>query len=117
MPDSARSSAGPRPSRGRRLPDPALGGEDDVVPPSAGQRLADDLLGLALRVDVGGVDEVDAGVESGVDDPDRVVVVVIAPLAEHHRAEAERADLDAGATERAHLHALSLPLRPGEAND
>ena len=32
-----------------------------------GQRLADDDLRLALRVDVGGVDEVDAGVQGGVD--------------------------------------------------
>ena len=49
------------------------------------------------RVDVGGVDEVDPGVERRVDDPDRLVVVGVAPRAEHHRAEAERADLDAGA--------------------
>ena len=49
-----------------------LGGEDDVVAPVVGgQRLADDLLGLAARVDVGGVDEVDARVERPVDDPDR----------------------------------------------
>ena len=40
-----------------------LRGEDDVVAPPAGERLADDLLGLAARVDVGGVDEVDPGVE------------------------------------------------------
>ena len=32
------------------------------------ERLADDLLGLALGVDVGGVDDVDAGVEGAVDD-------------------------------------------------
>jgi hypothetical protein len=44
---------------------------------------------LAGRVDVGSVDEVDAGVERSVDDPDRLVVVGIAPGAEHHRAEAE----------------------------
>ena len=66
-----------------------LGREDDVVAPAAGERLADDLLGLALPVDVGGVDEVDAGVERRVDDADRLVVVGVAPRAEHHRAEAE----------------------------
>ena len=82
-----------------------LRGEHDVVAPAAGQRLADDLLGLAARVDVGGVDEVDAGVERAVDDADRLVVVGVAPGAEHHRAEAERADLHAGAAERAVLHA------------
>jgi hypothetical protein len=53
------------------------------------ERLADDLLGFAGGVDVGGVDEVDAGVERAVDDADRVVVVGVAPGAEHHRAEAE----------------------------
>jgi hypothetical protein len=40
----------------------AFGGEHDVVSPPF-QRLADDLLGLALAVPVGGVDEVDAEVE------------------------------------------------------
>jgi hypothetical protein len=63
-----------------------LGGEDDVVAPASGQRLAEegsetpgpaarrayrclrplsDHLRLALAVDVGGVDDVDAGVERG----------------------------------------------------
>ena len=46
-----------------------LGREDDVVA-AAGERLADDLLRLAGGVHVGGVDEVDAGVERGVDDLD-----------------------------------------------
>ena len=55
-------------------------------PPGA---TSDDLLGLAARVDIGGVDEVDPRVERGVDDPDRLVVVAVAPVAEHHRAEAE----------------------------
>ena len=73
-----------------------LGREDHVVAAAAGERLADDLLGLAARVDVGGVDEVDPRVERAVDDRDRLVVVGLAPGAEHHGAEAERADLDAG---------------------
>ena len=53
-----------------------------------GQRLADDLLRFTARVDVGGVDEVDPGVERGVDDSNRDVVVALAPGAEHHRPEA-----------------------------
>ena len=81
-----------------------LGGQDDVVA-AALQRLADDLLGLPAGVDVGGVDEVDAGVERGVDDADRLVVVRVAPGAEHHRPEAHLADRDAGATEQALFHA------------
>ena len=71
-----------------------LGGEHDVVA-AALDRLGDDLLRLAPRVDVGGVDEVDAGVERGVDHVDRLVVVGVAPRAEHHRPEAEGADLHA----------------------
>jgi hypothetical protein len=39
--------------------------EDHVVATAAGQRLADDLLRLAGRVHVGGVDEVDASVQRG----------------------------------------------------
>jgi hypothetical protein len=34
-----------------------------------------------------------------VDDPDAVVVIGLAPSAEHHRPEAERTDLYAGAAE------------------
>jgi hypothetical protein len=89
-----------------------LGREDDVVAAAAGERLGDDLLGLAARVDVGGVDEVDPRVERAVDDPDRLVVVGVAPGAEHHRAEAQRADLHAGTAERAVLHVLEPTRLP-----
>jgi hypothetical protein len=54
---------------------------------ASGARRPDDL-GLALGVDVGGVDDVDPGVYGTVDDADRLVVVGVAPGAEHHRAEA-----------------------------
>ena len=94
-----------------------LGGEDDVVAAAAGERLADDLLGLALPVDVGGVDEVDPGVERRVDDPDRLVVVRVAPRAEHHRAKTELADRHAGATQLAMLHRLPPFLAPGALAD
>jgi hypothetical protein len=47
------------------------------------------ILRLACGVDVGRVDEVDPGVERAVDDANGVVVVGVAPGAEHHRAEAE----------------------------
>ena len=65
-----------------------LRGQHDIVA-TALERLADDLLRLAGGVDVGGVDEVDPGVQRAVDDADRVVVVGVAPGAEHHRAEAQ----------------------------
>jgi len=81
-----------------------LGREHDVVAPAAGQRLADDDLGLAFRVDIGGVDEVDPGVERTVDDPDALVVILRAPVTDHHGPEAELADPDAGASETSMLH-------------
>ena len=65
-----------------------LGGEHDVVAP-AGDGLADDLFGLSVRVDVRGVDEVDAGVEGSANDADGLFVVLGAPFAEHHGAEAQ----------------------------
>jgi hypothetical protein len=58
--------------------------------------LTEDLLRDAAGVDVGGVDEVDAGVECVVDDADRVGAVLVAPRAEHHRAQAQRADRHPG---------------------
>jgi hypothetical protein len=82
-----------------------LGGQDHVLAPAAGQRLAHYLLRLAPRVHVGGVDEVDPRVERAVDDPDALVVVGVAPRAEHHRAQAERTDLDSGTSQRSVVHA------------
>ena len=81
-----------------------LGGKHHVVA-AALQSLADDLLRLSRRVHIRGVDEVDAGVQRGMDDPDALGVVGITPRTEHHRAEAVRAHLDPGTAERPHLHA------------
>jgi hypothetical protein len=91
-----------------------LGGEHHVLA-AALEGLADDLLGLAGGVDVGGVDEVDPGVERGVDDADRLVVVGLTPGAEHHRAEAQLADRDAGASQWAVLHRLLLVVSGASA--
>ena len=84
-----------------------LGGQHHAVAAPA-QGLADDLLRLPRRVHVRGVDEVDAAVERGVDDPDALLVFGVAPRAEHHRAEAVRADLDPGSAERPHPHPSCL---------
>ena len=84
-----------------------LGGEHDVVSP-AFQRLADDLLGLALAVPVGGVDEVDAEVERPVDDPGALVVIGIGQLSEHHRAKTVGADHYPGPAQRTVTHACLL---------
>jgi hypothetical protein len=82
-----------------------LRGEHDVIAPPP-QRLADDDLGLALGVDVGCVDEGDAGVQRPMDDLDAVVVVLGAPVAEHHGAEAECTDRDASAAQRSLFHGV-----------
>ena len=60
-----------------------------VVAAAAGQRLAEDQFRLTGGIAVGGVDEVDPGIERLVDDSNRVVVVGVAECAEHHRTEAQ----------------------------
>ena len=87
-----------------------LGSQHHTVAPAL-EGLADDLLGLAERVHVGGVDEVDARVDGGVDDADAVVVVGVAPRAEHHGAEAVAADLDPGRPECRAVHAQEATHR------
>ncbi len=91
-------------TRPHRAPD--LGREHRLLAPPL-EGLADDLLRLALRVDVGRVDEVDAGVERAVDDADALLVAGVAPLAEHHRAETQRRDLETGVAEVAVVHGVS----------
>jgi hypothetical protein len=84
-----------------------LGGQDDLVSaPLDG--LAHDGLGLTRRVHVGRVDEVDAGVEGGLDHPDRFVVIRIAARSEHHGPEGHLADRDAGGTENPAFHPAAL---------
>jgi hypothetical protein len=72
-----------------------LGGKHDIVATTL-QRLADNLLRLAVAVSVGGVDEVDAEIQALVDDADAGVVIGVGHAAEHHRTQAIGADLDAG---------------------
>ena len=90
-----------------------LGGQHDLLPPAAalGEPAADDLLGLAAAVDVGGVEEVDAGLERRVHDLVAVGLVGLRP--EVHRAEAQRADPQAGAAEVAIVHGRNLPTMAG----
>src|SRR5437762_13637822 len=76
------------------------------------QPLADDLLGFAVPVDVGGVDEIDADLECALHDAHAVVVVRVSVLPEHHCAQAESADRDAGSPECRVLHAAPKPKRP-----
>jgi hypothetical protein len=76
---------------------PDLGGQQHLVP-AAREDLADDLLGQAAGVDVGGVDEVDPGLQAHVDLPSGLVHAgrpdagEPAAAAERHRAHGEHGD-------------------------
>jgi hypothetical protein len=43
--------------------------QDDLVAPSTGKRPADNAFAFALTITVGGIDDIDPGVESVMDDP------------------------------------------------
>ena len=94
------------------LPDRAaeLGGEHNLVP-APFQGLANDVLGVA--VGVGGVDEVDAGVQRPADDAGRILRGIAHDGGEHQGAQGVGADLDAGPAEGAVLHGVSLPVVVG----
>ena len=79
-----------------------LCGDDVVVTAPGLQPAAEDLLGPAVSVDVGGVDEGAARVGEGVQD---LVTRLLAGLrAEHHRAQAQFAHLETGPSEKSMLH-------------
>ncbi|MDT4867197.1 hypothetical protein FQZ97_1020930 [compost metagenome] len=75
------------------------------------QRLTGDGFGEAVGVHVGGVDEVDAGIERAADEAFGLALLQLADMvpdagraAEGHRAEAEFGNQEAGAAEFAVLH-------------
>ncbi len=77
------------------------------------QRLPELDLGLAFRIDVGGVDEIDAGLERAADERGRARLIERADrapeagaAAEGHRAEADFRDELAGPAERSIAHAI-----------
>ena len=82
-----------------------LGREYQSVP-AVGNGAADHLLGIAARIGVGGIDEVDAGLARLGDDPRRRRLV--GRPAEHHGAQAYRRDFQAAAAELTILHRLVL---------
>ena len=81
-----------------------LGGQDDLVPTGT-QRLAQEGLALGPAVDVGGVEEVDAGIEGGIHHGRRLLT------ADAHTevvaAQADDADLQRA--DRPRLHCASPP--------
>src|ERR1035437_2280471 len=89
-----------------------LGGQNDLFPLGLRQCLSDDLFGLTRGVDVGGIDKVDAGIESPVNDADRLVVIRGPPGPEHHGPEAEWAYFDTGATKSTKFHGPIVAAYP-----
>jgi len=81
--------------------------DDELVAVVGGDRLADDLLGFAAGVDVGGVEEVDARVQRLADEVDALLAVADHPVlaaAEVHAAETEPGHFEAGGAEGRVLH-------------
>ena len=74
---------------------------------------AEDLLRHAPGIDVGGVEQVDAGLDAAVDQPLRPGEVGLAGLGEHplaaegHGAEGQDGDTQAGTAELAVVHGVS----------
>ena len=101
-----------------------LGGDHDAVARylEVLEGLAGDLLGQPARIDVGGVDEVDAGVERLADQALGVGLLEVADLApyalaaaEGHGAEAEFGDEKAGAAQGMVAHRKHSLCRSGRA--
>ncbi len=80
-----------------------LGGKDPAIA-LLGDRGADDLFGAAVVIGVGGIDEIDPGVARLGDDA--IARRRVGAPAEHHRAEADRRDLEPGAPEQAVIHGV-----------
>jgi hypothetical protein len=107
----ARAVAAP----GEGLGDAAdLGRDHHVLATRAPQRRADAVLGEAVAIERGGVDQADAGGEGCLDRRDcaRLVEVCI-EIAERRAAETKRRDLKVGAAERSNGERGSRHRKPG----
>ena len=89
-----------------------LAGEDDLVATSL-ERRAEQGFRDARVVHVGGVEEVDAGVDTAIDD--LVRARLIERLAQRHGAEAEAGDVEVGVGESATIHGWMIS--PGARRD
>ena len=92
-----------------------LGGDDHLIA-AALDRLAQDLLGHAARVDVGRVEHGEAGFEADIDEPRGLGHVAVAPgleelvaAAERAGAEAQHRNLEPRAAKLSEFHENRLP--------
>lgn len=102
-----------------------FGGDDHVFAgdPDVAQRLARDLFRQTFRINIAGIDEVDAGIDRGLDQAVSVILlqtahaaVDAAPAAEGHGAEAEFGNEQAGAAEDVIAHGALLSETKGQAD-
>src|SRR5690606_31313885 len=104
----------------RRQPAPGLGGHERALAAALLEHPRDQALRMAVAVYVGGVDEVEPGVERRVQRRDGIRIVHLAPgRADRPRTEADLANVAAGAAERSALHGGTLLMvgrRPGNAS-
>jgi hypothetical protein len=92
----------------RRYREMTLGGEDHLVAAPL-EGLPDDCFALPIGVHVRGVYEVDATVQRGMHDSCAVGSVWIADRTEHHRPQAQGADMHSGLAKRAASRVLLPP--------
>ena len=83
---------------------PHLGGQHHLVAPVL-EGLAHDALGFAAVVHIGGVDEIDAAIQGLVNDADGFFLV--GGATEHHGAQAQARNLDAGSWQDGIVHCCS----------
>src|SRR5690606_40954275 len=104
----------------RRQPAPGLGGHERALAAALLEHPRDQALRMAVAVYVGGVDEVEPGVERRVQRRDGIRIVHLAPgRADRPRTEADLANVAAVAAERSALHGGTLLMvgrRPGNAS-
>jgi hypothetical protein len=94
-------------------PQPGLAGQDHLVA-AAAQRFAEDGFGRAVGIDIGGVEEIDAGFDGQIDHAACFGDIGVAPGAEQRTlaaegagTEAERGDFEAGTAEKTGFHGMS----------
>ena len=97
--------------------EPDLGRQQEIGWPRTAQNLADDFLRNAVRIDVRGVDQIDAGVEAKMNLLARILCAgiadrgEIAAAAKRHRAHGDRRDLEARSAKLPIFHRQSFMSR------